>query len=261
MAKIISFHIPKGGTFKTSSIQAIAELLSKEYGKKVCCVDTDAQRSLSIVSGFAQETPAKDLYAVLDGTCSIENSIQSTTYYDIITSSVRLSSVDKLFTEKDKEINFAKETILKSLLSKISMNYDYILIDTPPALNLTNVMAATASDYILITAEASYLSLSAIDQLYKTTQTVKKYLNNSLELLGVLVVRYDSRASINETIISALEKQAANMHMRVFNSKIRETAKIKEAQTQAIPLIDWSKKCTALNDYRDFLKEAMPLIQ
>ena len=255
MGKVISCHIPKGGNFKTSSIQAMAELLSKEHGKKICCIDTDSQCSLSIVSGIQSEDPKRNLFALLNGDCEISDCIMSTPYYDIIPGSIQLSTVDKTFQEIGKE-NFLKEHI-----SKIKRKYDYILIDTAPALSLTNVMSATASDYILVTAEASYLSMSAIDQLYKTIQSVKKYLNNSLELLGVLVVRYNSRANINEAILGALEKQAANMHMHVFDAKIRETVKIKEAQAQTIPLIDWAEKCTAMDDYRKFLEELLPMVQ
>ena len=255
MGKVISCHIPKGGNFKTSTIQAISEILSKEYSKKVCCIDTDSQRSLSIVSGIKNEDPKRNLFSVLNGDCSIDECIQSTQYYDIIPGSIQLSTVDKSIQEIGKE-NFLKEHI-----SKIRNRYDYILIDTAPALSLTNVMAATASDYIVVTAEASYLSMSAIDQLYKTIQSVKKYLNNNLELLGVLVVRYNPRTKLNRAILSALEKQAANMHMHVFDAKIRETVRIKEAQTQTMPLIDWAEKCTAMEDYRAFLKELIPMIR
>ena len=255
MGKVISCHIPKGGNFKTTSVQAIAEILSKEYGKKVCCIDTDSQCSLSIVSGINDSDNRKNLYSLLNGNCSIEECIHPSTYYDIIPGSIKLSTVDKTFQEIGKE-NFLKEHI-----SKIVRKYDYILIDTAPALSLTNVMSATASDYILVTAESSYLSLSAIDQLYKTIQSVKKYLNNNLEMLGVLVVRYNPRANINEAILTALEKQAANMRMKVFDAKIRETVKIKEAQTQTMPLIDWAEHCTAMEDYRRFINELIPMIQ
>lgn len=255
MGKVISCHIPKGGNFKTTSVQAIAEILSKEYNKKICCIDTDSQCSLSIVSGIGDSDERNNLYSLLSRDCSIEECIHKSTYYDIIPGSIKLSTVDKTFQEIGKE-NFLKEHI-----QNIIRKYDYILIDTAPALSLTNVMSATASDYILVTAESSYLSLSAIDQLYKTIQSVKKYLNNNLEMLGVLVVRYNPRANINEAILSALEKQASNMRMRVFDSKIRETVKIKEAQTQTMPLIDWAENCTAMEDYRSFLKELIPMVQ
>ncbi len=255
MGKVISCHIPKGGNFKSSTIQATAELLSKDYGKKVCCIDTDSQCSLSIVSGIKKEDPKKNLFSLLNGDIDIKSCIHSTPYYDIIPGSIQLSTVDKTFQEPGKEY------FLKEHIAKISRKYDYILIDTAPALSLTNVMSATASDYILIPAEASYLSMSAIDQLYKTIQSVRKYLNSHLELLGVLVVRYNPRASINQTILTALEKQAANMRMHVFDAKIRETVKIKEAQTQTLPLTDWADKCTAIEDYRAFLKELLPMIQ
>ncbi len=254
MGKVISCHIPKGGNFKTTTVQAMAEILQKDYNKKVCCIDTDSQCSLSLVSGVKNEDPIKNLYALLNNDCEINDCIISTPYYDLIPGSIKLSGADKTFQDIGKE-NFLKEKI-----SKISKKYDYILIDTPPALNLLNVMSATASDHILVTAEASYLSMSAIDQLYKTTQSVKKYLNNSLDLLGVLVVRYNPRANINAAILSALEKQAANMHMHVFDAKIRETVKIKEAQTQTMPLVDWADKCTAMEDYRSFLKELLSML-
>ncbi len=255
MGKVISCHIPKGGNCKTTTVQAIAEILSKDYDKKICVIDTDSQRSLSIVSGIKSEDTERSLFAVLSDDCDIKDAIFSTPYYDIIPGSLKLSTVDKNFQD------IGRENILKEKIAKIKRKYDYILIDTAPALSLTNIMSATASDYMLITAEPSYLSMSAIDQLYNTTKSVKKYLNNNLELLGILLVRYNPRANINEMILTAIEKQAANMNVHVFDSKIRETVKIKEAQTQTIPLIDWADKCTAIEDYRSFLKELVPMIE
>ena len=254
MGIVISCHIPKGGNFKTTTVQACGEILSKDYGKRILCIDTDSQASLSLVSGIDTEAQKDNLYTLLNHECSIKDCIVSTKYYDLIPGALKLSTADSVLHEIGKE-NFLKEHI-----DQIRDDYDYIFIDTPPSLNLMNVMSATAADEMLITCEASYMSMSAIDQLYKTVQSVKKYLNPNLHMLGILIVRYNPRANINKSIVEAISKQAAAMKIHVFDVGIRETVKIREAQAQTIPLTEWANDCTAMCDYQDFIREVLKFI-
>ena len=205
--EIISVNIQKGGSGKTTSVQAIAEILNRDYGKKVLCIDLDPQCNLTTVSGI-------DIMQYQDNNMY---------------------------------------TLLKERLSGAA--YDYILIDTPPALGLLNVMSLTASTKVIIPTECSYLSMIGLNQLYELIGTVRKYSNKELQIAGVLLIKYSPRLKLNVEVASGLEQMAARMGIKVFNSKIRETVKIKEAQSQQVPLLDWDSSNSAVSDYISFVKE------
>lgn len=253
MKEIIAINIQKGGCAKTVTTQALAEIFSKDYGLKVLCIDTDPQCNLTTVSGVSVVDCKYNLYTLLKDQSSLQESIVETTYYDLIPGSMFLANADNEFNVIGKE-QFLKERIENA-------KYDLILIDTPPALGLLNIMSLTAATKVLIPSEPSYLSLMGLSQLYNTILTVKKYLNNSIELLGLAVIKYKERANINQAILEALQSSVNEMGTRLFDSKIRETVKIREAQSQMVPLVDWDEKCTAVQDYKELAKEIYTIIK
>lgn len=247
--KIISVNIQKGGCGKTTSVQAIAELLSTEYHQKVLCVDTDPQCNLTTVSGIdLMKYQDHNIYTLLKEESTLDQCIVHCKYYDIIPGSLLLAYADTEFNRMGKEF-FLKERI------SVATWYDVILIDTPPALGLLNIMSLTASDKVIIPTECSYLSLVGLNQLYETINAVRKYSNNSLTIDGILIIKYNSRTTLNHAVAEGLEQMAQRMNTKVFNSKIRETVKIREAQSQQEPLLDWDSKCSAIFDYKEFVKE------
>lgn len=250
--EIISVTIQKGGSGKTTSVQALAEILSIEYGKKVLCIDSDPQCNFSTVSGIdLMECQEHNLYTLLREDSTLEQCIIHTKYYDLVPGSILLSYADTEFNRTGKEY------FLKERLEAVESKYDYILIDTPPALGLLNIMSLTASTQVIIPTECSYLSMIGLNQLYDTIQTVRKYSNKGLHISGILMIKYSTRANITAAIADGLLQMADRMNTRVFSSKIRETVKIKEAQSQSLPLVDWDAKCSAVSDYRAFVKELM----
>lgn len=248
--EIISVNIQKGGSGKTTTVQALAELLSRDYGKKVLCIDSDPQCNLSTVSGIdLMECQDHNLYTLLKEESTLNQCILHTKYYDIIPGSLLLSYADTEFNRTGKEY-FLKERLENA-------HYDYILIDTPPALGLLNIMSLTASSQIIIPTECSYLSMIGLKQLYETIETVRKYSNKELHISGILMIKYSPRTNLNISIADGLLQMADNMNTKIFDSKIRETVKIKEAQSQQVPLLDWDSKCSAVSDYRNFVSELM----
>lgn len=246
--EIFSVNIQKGGCGKTTTVQAMAEILSVDYGKRVLCVDTDPQCNLTTVSGVnLMECQEHNLYSLLKESSTLEECIVKTKYYDLIPGSLLLSYADTEFNRTGKEY-FLKEKIQGA-------KYDIVIIDTPPALGLLNIMSLTASTQVLIPTECSYLSMVGLNQLYETIRTVCKYSNKNLKLSGILMIKYSSRANLNAAVAEGLIQMADRMGTRVYNSKIRETIKIREAQGQQVPLIDWDNKCSSISDYRDFVKE------
>lgn len=246
--EIISVNVQKGGSGKTTTVQALAELLSKVHKKKVLCIDADPQCDLSTVSGIdIDNAPEHNLFTLLSKEHTLKECIYHSKYYDIIPGSYALVSASTDFNCDRKEY-FLKDQIATA-------DYDYILIDTPPALGILNIMSLTASTQVIIPSECSYLSMLGINKLYETIETVKKYSNKKLRIAGVLAIKYNARTNINVTIANGLQQMADLMHTKVFDSKIRETVKIKEAQSQQCPLLDWAPKCSAISDYKKFVKE------
>ncbi len=247
----ISVNIQKGGSAKTTSVQVLAEMLSKDFGKKVLCIDTDPQCNLTSVSGVdILQTQQYNLRAVLKGEESIDDCIFNTAYYDIIPSSMLLSSADSEF------LSMGRYQMIKDMLNKVKKRYDFCLIDTPPALGVLNIMSLTASNKVLIPTETSVLAMIGLKQLQGTIADVKKHTNPKLDLMGILVVRYNGRATINKEIYTSLQDLAKEMGTKVYDTKIRESAKVKEAQAQFVPITDYAKNCPALQDYASFLKES-----
>ena len=99
-----------------------------------------------------------------------------------------------------------------------------------------------------------------LDQLSNTIESVRKHSNKELEIAGILLIKYNSRANINNAVLNGLEKMSAKMNTKVFESKIRETVKVKEAQSQQEPIIDWDSSCSAVVDYYSFVKDLATLL-
>lgn len=246
--EIISVNITKGGCGKTTTVQALGEILGKVYKKKVLCIDTDPQCNLTTVSNIdLMECQEHNLQTLLNDKSTLEQCIVKSTYYDIIPGSMGLAGADMKFTQ------LGREYLLKDKIS--NTNYDVILIDTPPALGILNIMSLTASTKVIIPAECSYLAMVGLNQLTDTIESVKKHSNKELLISGILLIKYSSRTNINNAVLSGLEKMAVRMNTKVYEKKIRETVKIKEAQSQQEPIIDWDSSCSAVTDYIEFTKD------
>ena len=246
--EIISVNITKGGCGKTTTVQMLGEILNRDYQKKVLCIDTDPQCNLTTVSGInLMECQEHNLYTLMKEESTLDECIMKSKYYDIIPGSLLLAYADTEFNQ------LGREYLLKERIEKA--NYDVILIDTPPSLGLLNIMSLTASTKIIIPTECSYLAMIGLDQLSNTIESVRKHSNKELEIAGILLIKYNTRTNINNAVLSGLEKMSAKMNTRVFENKIRETVKIKEAKSQQEPILDWDNSCSAVKDYLAFSKE------
>lgn len=251
--KIISVNITKGGCGKTTTVQALAELLGRD-GKRVLCVDTDPQCNLTTVSGIPLESCSEfNLYKLLKGECDLQNCIKKSEYYDLIPGSLLLAFADTEFNQ------LGREYMLKEILEEAT-DYDVILIDTPPALGILNIMSLTCSTDIIISAELSYLAMVGLDQLSDTITSVRKHSNKELNIAGILLIKYAARTNLSKLVAEGLESMSSKLNTQVFESKIRETVKIKEAQSQCVPLLEWDAKCNAMKDYESLYDELKPIL-
>lgn len=248
MKEVISIINQKGGVGKSTTASALgAGLLINGY--KVLLIDLDAQGNLS----YSMKTVNSALSSleVLTGTATAQEAIIKTEQGDIIPASPALAGADTLITETGKEYR------LSEALESVKSEYDYIIIDTPPALGTLTVNALTACDSVVIPAQADIYSLQGIAQLNNTIRTVKKYCNHSLKIKGILITRYNSRAVLTRDMVELLEDTAKNLETVVFNTKIRECIAIKEAQATQQDIYSYAPKSNAVIDYKSFTDEVI----
>lgn len=252
--KTIAVINGKGGIAKTVTTQAIATLW-KNKKKRVLMIDTDPQHNLSF--SIKAETETKPtLYNLLKGEVKAENTIQTTHTGDILPSSLSLGIAEKEFIS-----DIGKEFLLKEAIANISKNYDYIIIDCPPnSLSLLTLNAMVTSDYILIPSVADVFSLQGIGALHQTITNIKKYYNNGLEIAGILLTRYNTQTKISKHIQSTLKDITKQLNVRLFNTAIRNSVSISEAQLKQENLLNYDNDSNAINDYKKFLKELESVI-
>lgn len=247
MAKIISISNQKGGVGKTTTTGAVAAGY-KLKGYKVLCVDLDPQSNLSFSSG-AETEDCPTIYEILKGEAKTSFSIQKMPSFDIISSNILLSGIELEFTQTGREY------LLKEALSSIKDRYDYIFIDTPPALSILTVNAFTASDYIIIPMLADIFSLQGIAQLSETIDRVRKYCNPNVNVEGIVLTKFNKRTILSREINGTAELIAEQLHTDIFNSTIRSSVAIMEAQTNQQDIYNYAPKNLAAQDYMKLVEE------
>lgn len=247
MGKVISITNQKGGVGKTTTTSAVAAGF-KLKGYKVLCVDLDPQSNLSFSSG-AETEDCPTIYEILKGEAKTAFSVQKMPSFDIISSNILLSGIELEFTQTGREF------LLKEALSSVKDKYDYIFIDTPPALSILTVNAFTASDHIVIPMLTDIFSLQGIAQLSETIDRVRKYCNPNLRVEGIVLTKYNKRTVLSREIKGTAELIAEKLHTSIFNSTIRSSVAIMEAQTNQQDIYNYSPKNAAAQDYMDLVEE------
>ena len=248
--KVISIANQKGGVGKSTSSQALASTLGFK-GKKVLLIDMDSQCNVTYASGI--DSPEKSITDILSQNCEIKDAVISCKYYDLL-------AADEYLTNVEMEADVEPTLLLKTTIKCLRNEYDYVVIDTPPALGRLSYNAITASDYIVIPCEPSIYARTGLAALYRTIQNVQEHYNKNLIVLGILLIKYNNRTVLNRDIKEMIEEFAEQMNTIVFNTSIRESVTVREAQTVRQPLIDYSKKSKPNQDYMKFTEELLQMI-
>ena len=138
--------------------------------------------------------------------------------------------------------------------------YDYVVIDTPPALNLLTVNAYTVSDYLIIPMASDILSLVGLSQLRETVETVRGQLNPGLKVMGILLTRYNKRTCLARDVQEMAEQLAKQINTKVFESKIRSGVAIAEAPAHGESIFTYNPRSAAVKDYQEFIREVAGII-
>ena len=144
---------------------------------------------------------------------------------------------------------------LDELIVKLRRRYDYIIVDTPPALGILTVNALTACDSVIIPAQADIYSLQGIEQLAETMKPVKKYCNPALRIEGILLTRYSPRSVLSREVAELAEQLAAKLNTKLFKATIREAIAVKEAQISQQSLYSYAPKAKVTEDYTALIDE------
>lgn len=243
----------KGGIGKSTTAQAIGAGYSIK-GYNVLMIDLDPQCNLTLATKARLNNNTS--YDLLLSRCPAEQAIERIdSRLSIIQGSNKLSIISSELKQPGKEYR------LKEAIEPIKGNYDYIIIDTPPALGDLTINALTAGDIVVIPAQADYFSLEAIKDLSGTLNVIKKYTNTDLWIAGILLTRYQPRSILTRDITRLIENTARLIGTKVFKARIREAVAVKEAQALKNDIFTYAPKSKVTGDYRSFLQELTETVE
>jgi len=246
--EVIAIATQKGGTGKTTTAHALGAGLIWR-ANRVLFIDLDPQGNLSYI--LRADMDGATSYEVLTGQATAKEAIQHKPGGDIIPASPALSGANLEVNKTGKEYR------LREALEPIRNDYDYIVIDTPPALSILTVSALTASDSVIIPAQADIFSLQGISQLYDTIQAIQQHSNPNLSIKGILLIRHNTRAILSRDLTRVMSNMAQQMGTRVYDSVIREGIAIKEAQASQQDIYSYAPRANPTRDYIAFIDELL----
>ncbi len=227
---VISFTNQKGGVGKTTTALNLASILSKN-GKKILVIDLDPQSNLTSGLGFNRSTDYLSTYDVLIHDYEISNVFVKTDINDnlfLIPSKIDLAGAEIELVSK-----LSREKILKDRIDKIKSEYDYVFIDCPPSLGLLTLNALSASDGVVIPFQCEYFALEGISQLTNTINIVKKSLNTSLKIFGVVMTMYDTRTKLSGEVENEVRDFFKDI---VFGTVIPRNVRLSESPSFGKPI-------------------------
>lgn len=248
MGKIVSFSNQKGGVGKTTTCVNMAAYIA-EAGKKVLLVDIDPQGNATTGMGISKSTLKKSVYEVLINDEKASEHIVPTELpnLDLIPSNIDLAGAEvELVYHKNRE------KVLKNALEEVRDNYDYIFIDCPPSLGLLTINALAAADSVIIPIQSEYYALEGLSQLMNSITLVKQHLNPALDVDGVVLTMYDSRALISKQIADEIKKFFTR---RLFEIVVPRNVRLVEASSYGKPILLHDPKCTGARAYKALTQE------
>lgn len=250
MSRTIAIANQKGGVGKTTTAINLSACLA-EAGQKVLAIDFDPQGNATSGLGFEKGYMDKTVYELLSGECSIEECVVTEVQenLDVLPSDVNLAGAEiELLEEPDKE------SLLRKELEKISDQYDFIIIDCPPSLNLLTINALTASDTVLVPIQCEYYALEGLSQILQTVDLVKKKLNPKLELEGVVFTMYDARTNLS---LEVVENVKNHLNRTIYKTIIPRNVRLAEAPSHGMPINLYDSRSAGAESYRMLAAEVI----
>ena len=250
MGRIIAIANQKGGVGKTTTAINLSACLA-ELGKKVLTIDTDPQGNTSSGLGIDKDELENTIYELMLDECTIKECIVNTEVenLDLIASNVNLAGAEiELLGINDKEY------ILKNEVDYIKDDYDFIIIDCPPSLNMLTINAMTTADSVLVPIQCEYYELEGLSQLIHTINLVQQRLNSNLQMEGVVFTMYDARTNLS---LQVVENVKTNLDTTIYKTIIPRSVRLAEAPSHGLPINKYDSKSTGAESYRMLAKEVI----
>lgn len=246
--KVIAIVNQKGGVAKTTTAcETAAGLALRGHSTLLVDLDQQANATSTVMEGLDQEAPT--MYDVLTGAARMTDAIQPTQYVDgldLAPADIRLATLDIALAKQYKH----PADVLKRALR--GLDYDYVIVDTPPALSQAVVNALVAADWLVVPAEADTFSPRGLVNLY--TQAIKG-LPHPPKVAGILLSRYNRRRNLDQDISQVMDGIAAKLGTSLFKARIRPAVAVREAELRHKPVQTYKPKSAVAGDFSDYIDE------
>lgn len=256
-AKVIAFVNQKGGVGKTTTCANLGIGLAQE-GKRVLLVDCDPQGSLSISLGNPQPDRLPVTLATMMGKTMIdedsdprEGILHHSEGVDLMPASIDLSGMEVSLVNA-----MSREKVLKQYLDGVKREYDFVLLDCMPSLGMLTVNALAAADSVLIPVQAQYLPAKGLEQLLQTVSKVRRQINPSLKIDGILLTMVDRRTNYAREI-STLLRETYGTKLKVFDTDIPHSVRAAETSAESKSIYAHDPKGKVAEAYKALTKEVL----
>jgi len=242
MTRILAITNQKGGVGKTTTSVNLAAGLA-HAGRRVLLVDLDPQGNATMGSGIDKRTLKASVYQVLLGLSTAEATRHRSEAggYDVIPANRDLAGAEVELVELEH-----RETRLKSALAPIVADYDFMLLDCPPSLNMLTVNGLVAADAVMIPMQCEYYALEGLSDLVNTIKRVRQHLNPRLEIEGLLRTMFDPRNTLAQQVSAQLQ---AHFGKKVYATVIPRNVRLAEAPSYGVPAVNFDTACKGSQAY------------
>jgi chromosome partitioning protein len=249
MAKTICIANQKGGVGKTTTSVNLSAALA-HLGKKILLIDMDPQGNASSGLGLKRfESQDANTYHVLIGEKSLAEATQTTKIPNLF---VATANPDLVGAEIELVDLPHREYRLKTAIASVSHKYDYIIIDCPPSLGLLTLNALTGADSFLVPLQCEYYALEGLSQLLNTAGIIKKNLNPSLHIEGIVLTMFDTRNNLSHQVVTEIRNHFAD---KVFAAVIPRNVRLSEAPSHGQSIFEYDGRSVGATKYLELAKE------
>ena len=250
MGRIIAIANQKGGVGKSTTAINLSSCLG-EMGQKVLTIDMDPQGNTTSGMGVDKDEQENTVYELLLGETNIEDCILKLDFdgLSLIPSNVNLAGAEiELIGIEEKEY------ILKNQVEKVKNDYDYIIVDCPPSLNMLTINAMTTANTVLVPIQCEYYALEGLSQLMHTIELVQERLNPELEMEGVVFTMYDARTNLS---LQVVENVKNNLNQTIYKTIIPRNVRLAGAPSHGLPINYYDSKSSGAESYKLLAEEVI----